>query len=277
MKIHPYDLATDQLSRRHVRLLARAARSGLVSVTTAADALGFSRSRRAILLATLVRRGWLKRLRRGLYLLLPLEAESQSSGVAEDAWVLADEVFSPCYIGGWTAAEHWGLTEQIFRSTFVVSTANVRRTSHSISGSEFRVVKSSPNRVDGIGAVWRGRERIKVSSRERTIVDALITPGWLGGVRHLADVLLAYRNGDDWRPQRLLSELEPLGTGAAFKRLGFLAETLGLVEAGLTEAARSRMTAGIVKLDPSIRSRGRLNKHRGLWINASVAGPQVSK
>jgi hypothetical protein len=32
----------------------------------------------------------------------------------------------PCYIGGWSAAEHWGLTEQIFRSLCVMTTKRPR-------------------------------------------------------------------------------------------------------------------------------------------------------
>lgn len=65
--------------------------------------------------------GWPRRVRRGLYLVLPLEAQSDRAITVEDPWILADELFSPCYIGGWSAAQHWGLTEQIFRSVFVVT------------------------------------------------------------------------------------------------------------------------------------------------------------
>ena len=36
------------------------------------------------------------------------------SSSLEDPLVIAEKLFSPCYVGGWSAAEYWGITEQIF-------------------------------------------------------------------------------------------------------------------------------------------------------------------
>ncbi len=61
--------------RTAIAKLARAARGGLITVPSAADALGLSGRAAAMKLAALARRGWLLRARRGLYLILPLEVE----------------------------------------------------------------------------------------------------------------------------------------------------------------------------------------------------------
>ena len=45
----------------------------------------------------------------------------------EDAWVVAERTFSPCYVGGWSACQYWGLTEQVFRTMLVVTAKKVRR------------------------------------------------------------------------------------------------------------------------------------------------------
>jgi predicted transcriptional regulator of viral defense system len=124
--------------------------------------------------------------------------------------------------------------------------------------------------METMPTIWRGRDRVPVSSPERTIVDALVTPAWVGGIRHLAEILATYRREKSWRPERLLSELSTIGTGAAFKRLGFLLEALGVDESVLLDAAASRLSKGIVKLDPTIRGRGRLVKRWGLWANAVI-------
>lgn len=248
-----------------------------MTVDRAVQLLNLDRSRALPALRSLVRRGWLKRLRRGLYLVLPLEAEADVSGVVEDPWLLAAQLFSPCYIGGWSAAEHWGLTEQIFRSTFVVSAAKIRQTENRIAEVEFHVVTVPARRVEGITPVWRGRERVLVSSPERTLVDGLITPAWLGGIRQLADLLASYRRSDSWKPEQLLKDLNAVGTGAAFKRLGYLLETLEVDEPVLLRAALSRRSAGIVKLDPSIRGRGRLRKRWGLWLNAEIQEEEAAE
>ena len=51
------------------------------------------------LLAYLARRGWLSRVRQGLYIPVPLDAR-RSGEWREDPWVVAERTFSPCYIGG---------------------------------------------------------------------------------------------------------------------------------------------------------------------------------
>ena len=108
-------------TRTALAKLSRAAHGGLISVAEAAEALGVTRNRAARSLADLTARAWLRRVRRGLYLVAPLEAEPGQKAIPEDSWLVAQAVFAPCYIGGWSAAEHWGLTEQLFRSTLVVT------------------------------------------------------------------------------------------------------------------------------------------------------------
>src|ERR1700690_4166852 len=123
--------------------LARASLGGLVSVDKAAGVMGVPTHDAAVRLGRLVRAGWLARARRGLYFVLPLEASAEAPPVAEDAWLLANELFAPCYVGGWTAAEHWGLTEQLFRTTFVV-TAAPRRSNHETHlSTDFHVVRAN--------------------------------------------------------------------------------------------------------------------------------------
>ncbi len=256
--------------REALAALSRAAHAGFVSVPMAAGLFGVSSRTAAVRLARLARRGWLARVRRGLYLVLPLEASTGSPTTVEDPWILAREVFSPCYIGGWTAAEHWGLTEQVFRSTFVVTAAHVRRGTAKLLGAEFHIVRVPSYRVKGVATLWRGRDRVAVADRERTIADALLHPDWVGGVRHLAEMMTAYWESDERRPDHLLHTLRILGRGAAFKRLGYLAEVRWPEATDLIAAARENRSAGVIKLDPSVSAMGRINKRWGLRVNVSL-------
>src|SRR3990172_11598707 len=163
--------------------LARLARGGLVWLADRKRAWQTSAYTAAARLTRYHRRGWLRRVRRGLYLVLPLEAEPRGAVTVEDPWILARELFAPCYIGGWSAAEHWQLTEQMFRSVFVVSSANVRGRESRLLGVEFRVARTAESRVARADSVWRGREKVLVSGRELTLADALASPAWIGGVR----------------------------------------------------------------------------------------------
>jgi predicted transcriptional regulator of viral defense system len=257
-------------SREVLSRLARGARGGLISVGRAAALLDMPTRAAANKIAALERRGWLARVRRGLYLVRPLEASTNVPSTVEDPWLLAQELFSPCYIGGWSAAEHWGLTEQLFRSTFVVTAVRIRRSTEQLLAAELHLVHVSPEAVKGAVTIWRGNERVAVSDRERTIADALVSPDWVGGVRHLFGILAAYRESREWNPEKLLQRLEERGRGSAFKRLGYLAEALWPDIREVVDTARRRRTSGLIKLDPSVKTRGRINKRWGLWVNVSL-------
>jgi predicted transcriptional regulator of viral defense system len=256
--------------RLELAKLARAARGSLLDVTAAAEALKVPRRAAAVRLAALTKRNWLRRVRRGLYLVLPLEAEPGRPAVAEDPWIVAREAFSPCYIGGWSAAEHWGLTEQLFRSTLVVTAAAVRSRTVELLGHEFQLFRVPKDRLRGTVLVWRGAERVAASSPERTIVDGLRHPALLGGARHLADVMREYGTMREHDFAALASVAREAGAGVVWKRFGYLAEVLWPEEHALRDEARRRITAGNVRLDPSVRGRGRLVRRWRLWINVDI-------
>lgn len=262
-------LASSRDPKETLRRLARGARAGLVTTQGAAELLGVEANAASLTLGRLVRHGWLTRIRRGLYLILPLEADQEGTAV-EDSWALARELYAPCYIGGWTAAEHWGLTEQLFRATFVVTSANIRRSKQTFLGAEFHLARVTAERVAQVGQVWRGRERIAMSNRERTIADSLANPSWVGGIRHLVEILRTYRESKEWNPNRLIKSIEEIGSGASFKRLGYLAETVLQADARIINHALSRRTSGVVKLDPTIADRGRITKRWGLAVNVPL-------
>lgn len=237
--------------------------------------MGLPRRQAAMRLGALARRGWLLRARRGLYFILPLEAEPGRPTVAEDPWVLAREAFSPCYIGGWSAAEHWGLTEQLFRSTLVLTAAHVRAAAVRLLGYDFRLFRVPSPRIAGTSLVWRGTERVPVSDRERTIVDCLRHPGLCGGVRHLADIMRQYGESTERDFRKLVHTAKGFANGAAWKRLGYLAEILWPQEVEVVGEARSHLTAGNVKLDPKVARRGTLVRRWRVWVNATVSSKEA--
>jgi predicted transcriptional regulator of viral defense system len=103
---------TNALPTRRARLAAvlRAAKE-VVSVDIASQTLGIERRASAKLLSRWKQQGWLRRIGHGLYVPVPLELAS-SEQVLSDPWVLVPTLFNQCYIGDWSAAHHWELTEQ---------------------------------------------------------------------------------------------------------------------------------------------------------------------
>ena len=69
--------------------------------------------------------GWVRRVRRGLYIGVPVDATNPAAW-SEDALLVAAAVWPPCYFTGWTSANHWSLTDQTFRTTVLKTTGRVR-------------------------------------------------------------------------------------------------------------------------------------------------------
>jgi len=237
-----------------------------ITVDDATEALNVDRILAAKTLARWNRQGWLKRIRRGLYSPVPLTA-SPNDEVIEDAWTLVPELFDPAYVGGASAAHHWDLTEQLFRTVFVYTARPVRHTEQTIQATPFSVHHVRKEQLFGTCPLWRGRIKIQVSDVHRTIIDVLADPSVGGGIRHVAGCLATYLRRDDSDIGRLIDYARRLENGAVFKRLGFLAEVTGAPPA-LADACLGHLTKGNAKLDPAQVS-PRLLRRWQLWLPAN--------
>ena len=99
------------INEKNRRLLESLNRFGkkLFSIKEAAIIMRLSHEDARFYLAYFTRRGWLSRVKRGLYISVPLGTVNPQE-YKENPWIVANRIFSPCYIGGWSAAEHWYLT-----------------------------------------------------------------------------------------------------------------------------------------------------------------------
>ena len=235
----------------------------------AAEALDLDSERARRLVRYLADRGWLDRVRRGLYLPVPLDAH-RSGQAHQDPWVVAKVVFEPSYIAGWSAAEHWDLTEQLFRDVLVVTGKRPRDRTPTIGGTTFVLHSLGPSKHFGLVPVWRGSQRIEVTDPSRTVIDLLANPTWGGGLRQVAEMVTEYFEGDHRDDSLLVKYGDQLGIGAVFKRLGFLIEELDIDAPELVEHCLERRTAGVNDLDPSIDAVGRTVSRWGIRANVRV-------
>ena len=216
-------------NRKLLEALHRQAR-GLFAVADAAAIWKLPLPRAKRLLAYFATSGWLSRIRRDAYTTVPLGATSPSEWRA-DPWVVAAATFAPCYLGGWTACEHWGLTEQLFRDVIVMTVRRVRNRLQEIQGTRFRLKVMPEQRLFGTRTVWREQNAVTVSDPTRTVVDLLDDPSVGGGMRHVSEVVRAYFDGSDRQDAKLLEYATRFGNRTVFKRLGYLVEIFG-IEAG---------------------------------------------
>ncbi|HVC75773.1 MAG TPA: type IV toxin-antitoxin system AbiEi family antitoxin domain-containing protein [Candidatus Micrarchaeaceae archaeon] len=233
-----------------------------------AATLGVDSQTAAKKLARWATEGWLRRARRGLYIPVPVDASNPASW-SEDALVVATAVWSPCYFTGWTAANYWSLTEQLFRTTVLKTTERVRASTVVLLDHEYLVRHTSPAAMTwGLRTEWQREIRLKFADPARTVVDLLDEPRLGGGIRHGAEVLATYLDEHD--PALLIEYGDRLGNRAIFKRLGYLLETLERNEPSLVAACRARLSEGISALDPDGPTGGRRTMRWRLRVNAQV-------
>ncbi len=252
--------------RKRITKIIRATK-GTVSVQEAAFALEVSPVDAAKMLSRWTKMGWFSRVRRGLYIPVPLESLTPDIP-PEDPWIIAERLYRPCYIGGWSAAEYWDLTEQIFKTVVVLTTQRPRDRKPTIKGMSFLIRTVSEKAMFGLKPIWRANIKVLVSDRERTLLDMLNDPRLAGGLRPLADVLTNYLKSDEIDLDLLLEYTEKLGNSSVYKRLGFLLERFMPDAREAIKTCSDRMSKGNSKLDPSSESR-RLVKRWRLWIPES--------
>jgi predicted transcriptional regulator of viral defense system len=201
-------------------------------------------------LGRLETKGWLRRLERGAYMIIPLEAGPDRTW-SESALVIAPHLIQPAAIAYWSALHYWHMTEQISHTVFVQSTRRKHQRQKEILGIPFRFVTVVEKKFFAVVKRALGGQPIYVTDREKTLVDAADRPDLSGGVAQLAQALRAAWGDLDW--QRLDGYLDRWPTRSPLKRIGYLVETLELPLPDREERLnrwRDSLSSGIVPLEP---------------------------
>jgi len=224
-------------------------------------------------LARLADKGWLERLERGKYMIVPLEAGPDRRW-AEDAYVLATYLVDPAATAYWSALHYWNLTEQVPQLAYIQTTADIREHRKEVLGIRFRLVKLKEEKFFGLKHERLGNQRFAVTRREKTILDGLDRPDLTGGIHEVAKGLREAGEALDWM---LVDEYLPrLGSGAVVKRLGYLVEVMELEvpdRASRLAQWQTMISTGISDLDPSSqREEGRIVTRWGIRVNVEEGG-----
>lgn len=212
----------------------------------------------------LARSGWVVRIKKGLYTL-----SSSVPGVSPlHEFEIAMALVHPAAISHWSALHHHGLTEQLPRQVFVLTTtesaiprlrgAKAHRSDkgYPVGETVYQFVQVKPERFFGVGEVWVGEARIKITDPERTLLDGLAMPQHCGD---FAEVLNAFQvRGTQLDLERIIRYALKRDTAAA-KRLGWILEHQG-VEAACLEPLLAVPIKGYRVLDPTGPRRGPCNR-----------------
>jgi len=242
---------------------------GPFSAEEARKVLGISGRDVSVLLSYFARRGWLSRIRRGLYITVPLGTINPQE-LKENPWIVANRVFSPCYIGGWSAAEYWEFTEQIFNSVVVFTLRKLRNKNVQIQGTDF-ILKFADKKYFGrTKAVWVDNEKIQLSDPLQTIVDVLDDPSIGGGIRNIAEIVCEYFRSQYRNDDEIVEYIKARKNRTIYKRLGYLIEACSIDAPILQQKCKKNISAGFSLLDPTVEGKGVFNSKWNLRINVGV-------
>jgi predicted transcriptional regulator of viral defense system len=252
------------LSQQETNFLSHFAASGkrLIHFKEAVDFL-HSRTAAVNALSRLARKGWLQRLDRGLYLIIPLEAGPERTW-SENSFLIGSQLISPGAVAYWSAFRFWNWTEQIPRVIFIQTTR--RKKAVLTGGMTYQFITVQQKRFFGIVHQPLAASYIQVTDREKTLIDAAARLDLCGGIIPLAQVLQMYADEIDWL--KLDQYLVCWGGGAAAKRLGFLVEALEIpVPDGLLLHWQRLVSKGISLLEPGFTRSGPVATRWQLQIN----------
>ncbi len=254
-----------------VELVRKLAESGdriftLERVRELAPAVGLSAPYLRQALHHLARSGWVVRLRKGLYSL-----SSSVPGVSPlHEFEVAMALVHPAAISHWSALHHHGLTEQLPRRVFVLTTTGTsiprligtkkkKRKSdkgYPVGGMIYQFIQVKPERFFGIEETWVGESRVKVTDPERTLLDGLTMPRYCGD---FAEVLHVFQvRGPQLDLEKIVRYSLKLDA-ATGKRLGWILEQQG-IGLGRLRPLLAIPSKGYRVLDPTGPRRGSCNR-----------------
>jgi predicted transcriptional regulator of viral defense system len=219
----------------------------------------------------LEKKGWIERIERGKYLIIPLEAGPQRKWSA-DSYVVASFLAEPAAIAYWTAIRHWNWTEQIPRVVYVQTTKRKSRAHHTIFGVEYEIITVSKRKFFGHTKEWRNGKACLITDKEKTLIDCADYVERSGSIMEFAKAVREASGEISWA--RLDDYAQRFPNGAVKKRLGYLFEKLVPQLPGeaknMLGGWQQGLTKGISALNPAGPKSGKISTHWKILINTEI-------
>ena len=203
--------------------------------------------------------GWIQRIKRGLYIKIPLESTTTKI-VIEEPYLIAESIYGPGYIAGFSAIKHWDLSEQIIESVTYYTLKKVKNRNPHHGGIKFKLKTISPYKMFGLKQIWIGSKKVSVSDPTKTMIDLLDDPKIVGGITIIVDFFSEYMDSEYYDLELLVKYSHQMNNKTIFKRLGFLYETVFNAKEEILLKFLKNISLGFSEFDPTVKSNFNNNK-----------------
>jgi predicted transcriptional regulator of viral defense system len=241
----------------------------IVSAAEIIERLGSETTGRNVI-QTLLRKGWLTRLKPGRYLLLPPEHGPEALG-ENNALALASAVIEPSYVGWWSAASYHGFTTQ---KPMTVTVATTRQLApRTLEGTEVRFVMVTKRKFFGYRRYELYGRGVTLSDPAKTVVDCVDRPELCGGPAELTRIV--FGASSEVETDAVIAAAKAMGSTALVQRLGYL---MGLIDWPQTADQRDQLRTAIQPTARTVLGRKLRNEgdvgyvaEWGLFVHATEA------
>ncbi|MCK4652888.1 MAG: type IV toxin-antitoxin system AbiEi family antitoxin domain-containing protein [Candidatus Cloacimonetes bacterium] len=226
---------------------------------TFADAFKTTKVQRDVLwviLSRLEEKGWIERIEKGKYMIIPLGAEKGKYTLHE--FIIGSLLVKPYCISYWSALHYYGFTEQIPNTVFIQTTSRKKKQKLEVFGVKYKIVRVKPEKFFSLKTEWVEESSVNIVNKEKCIIDCLDKPQYCGGIVEVAKAL-KNKNIDIIK---LLEYAQRIGNSGVIRRLGYLCDLFN---------KRIRLpeikTRNYLFLDPTMNHKGTRNSKWRLTIN----------
>lgn len=171
----------------------------------------------------LVQKGWLERLRPGLFRLVP--SDRGREGVADTHPLTAGAALvHPYFFSFGTACTHHGLTEQVFAEVYVA--CQEQRRPETIRARRYVFAYVPSERFFGFAETRVLGETVQMATVERAFLDAIDRPRYAGGIGEVSRIAARAASRVSWTV--LLRLARRWGSSALVQRLGYFLDLHGV-------------------------------------------------
>ena len=170
-------------------------------------------------LKLLEEKGWLERIEKGKYLIVPLEGRE---GWAEHPFVPLSRLVKNYYVSYRTALAYYGFTEQMPYYVFIATTD--RKKPLEFQGYLYKFAKINKRKLFGFNKMKISDVEINVADKEKTIIDCLEREEYGGSVIEIFKAL--YNNKEQFDFNKMADYALKMENNSLIRRLGYLLDLI---------------------------------------------------